>query len=369
MLLKAYNMEKLLLLFVTLLVSFSSCTNNHSSKNSASSELKEVELKRLYTYKIGATEDTFIGRLRTDFQSNYTANTFAFYDETLNQFVFTDTLGNIKTMFGSEGRGPKEFVKVSAFNFTNGDNFYVYDIAQFMVKVFDRKGEYLYSFVLEPKEVSTTGRFMVPVDGKLYFPVIETRYLADIFKADNSVQLAEFDTTGKMSRSFGRYDSLTSKSNSYTIFPYIRYSQEENSIYTVQINSFIVQGWDVKTGQRVYSTNQKPPHFNMGTERISPYLPISEIRKKSAGLSFSSNLFSAKDFKVLHYENSTEAWQQSGNHDDKEQYLAFYDKYGELVAEKRLVYRPANVVNNRLHLILNDDPDNYEIGVYDFYVE
>lgn len=332
---------------------------------------KDIELKARYeinkvnTFTIKSdTSDFIIGRLAPFFEFNFDVNRYSFYDEVFSRFVITDTLGYVLETISKKGRGPDELLKVTSFNYDEKNNLVVYDGGQFLVKIFDTVGKVVNSFEPEMPEYAIASRNLVAYNGDIIFGIIETKYLRDLRTAASSKILKITDYDGSFIRAFGSYDSLTNQSNISSIFPVLALERGTNNIYIVQTNSYIIQVLDLVTGVRKKVIRVKPPNFNAGNEYISPYLSIAEIQEKSVGLSYTSQVYVTAQGIVLYYENMTESWNRTRNHNDKVHYIAFYDRKGNLLDELKVPFRVANIISDKLFLIENDNPDNYTIGVY-----
>lgn len=347
------------------------CTSQKNWEESDPDSLLTISLSKLYTYTLHSDLQTapVLGRITPKFQINDAGDVFAFYDQTQNQFILTDTLGVVKTIFGKEGRGPDEFVKIQSYIFAADDELYAYDTGQHMVKIFDTAGNFGQSLLLEPEDVFVDGLSMVVRGEMIYFGILQIKFASDIYKVGSSPQLGAFNRKGEQLRIFGSYDSYSNQSNNYDFSPMLRRSRDGNRIYTVQENSFMIQGWNPDSGERVYFTRTLPPNYNLGKERININLSIADIKKKSIGNSLSVNVFESDEYVYLHYITLTEEWYQTSDHNEKEHYLSIFDKTGNLVGDIALPYQLGQIINNRLHLIINDDPGNYEIGVYELQVE
>ncbi|MEO1023636.1 MAG: 6-bladed beta-propeller [Bacteroidota bacterium] len=261
-----------------------SCTEKGQTEKE--NGMLEAVLVKQYAYSIKDTTDLLVGRLRYSFKANLIADRFAFYDETQKRILVTDSLGNVLTVIGGEGKGPKEFVKVMGYTFDEHNNMVVLDGGQYLVKIFDLEGNPIHAFEPEQENISLAGWAMEARNDRILFGAIEPRYLAQLPNAEGSKMIAAYGYSGELLDTFGQYDSLTNKSKNYVIFPKIALDEEGNHIYTIRSTGYTIQEWNLNTKDRTMVFHQKPVHFQEPRRKISPHWPREKIGKESTGSSF-----------------------------------------------------------------------------------
>ena len=247
----------------------------------------------------------------------------------------------------------------------------VYDGRQLLIKFFDEYGNFYNSFILNQKDIDVTHDALVSYKNKLLFGALEKKYLSNLLKAGESKNFIEYSYEGTFLSSFGKYDSLTNSMMDYLLLPVLSLDNETGYIYSVRSNGYIIEGWDVETKKRNLVINQKPNFFTHPKKKIAQNLEHKEIMKRSIDMTFTSGLFVTEKFVYLYMEKITEDFMYSTDKDPskKIQLLAIYSKAGKLLAETKLDHVLANIIDDNLHLIENDDPDNYTIGVYEFSLD
>ena len=332
----------------------------------------QLKAQKLHEYTVISPEDYTMGQLRFEFEINNTGSRLAFYDQTMNKMLVTDSLGNVIHILGRAGRGPGEFEKVISFVFDENDFLVIYDDSQKMVKIFDDTGKFYHSFeVQNAGELSIVGTTIEAWKGRIYFGAIETQYLPKTPNIGTSKSIAEFDYRGTFLGGFGQYDSLSRLSKDYYMYSEVTLDKARNRLYTNRSNGYVSEGWNLDTKERVDVIAQEPFNFSEPEKYISAYQPISEIRKQYIENTVGTSLYIGSHHNYLILSNSTEEWANTTTRDHyaKDHYVIMYDKQGVLLGETSIESLPGTVSRNQLHLIENDDPDNYTIGVYEFSLD
>ncbi len=352
-------------------VVFFVCTNCSQTDAPLSLQLSEVTVSKVRQYTINSRDSVSIGRLRPLFKSNNDGSLYAFLDEIHQRIILTDSLGNVNNEIGKKGKGPEEFVQISGFLLDQDNHLIVYDGRQLLIKFFDEYGNFYNSFILNQKDIDVTHDALVSYKNKLLFGALEKKYLSNLLKAGESKNFIEYSYEGTFLSSFGKYDSLTNSMMDYLLLPVLSLDNETGYIYSVRANGYIIEGWDVETKKRNLVINQKPNFFTHPKKKIAQNLEHKEIMKRSIDMTFTSGLFVTEKFVYLYMEKITEDFMYSTDKDPskKIQLLAIYSKAGKLLAETKLDHVLANIIDDNLHLIENDDPDNYTIGVYEFSLD
>ena len=334
-------------------------------------ELSEVKVSKVRQYTINGSDSVPIGRLRPLFKTNNDGTLYAFLDETRQTIILTDSVGRVRNKIGKKGKGPEEFVRISGFLLNQDNQLIIHDGSQYLLKVFDEFGNIHTFFEINPSEMSVTHNALLSYNKKLFFGAIEQKYLSNLLKAGESNNVVEYSYEGAFLGSFGKYDSLTNSTMDYSVFPVLSFDEEHKRIYTVRQNGYIIEGWDIETKERAHVINQKPNFFTPPKKKIPANLAHSEIKKRSIGTTLTSSMFISENFVYLYMTKNTEAFLNSTDRDysKKEFFLAIYSKQGRLLAETKLDHVLANIVDDTFHLIENDDPDNYTIGVYEYSLD
>lgn len=352
--------------FAVLVIAFLLFINCNHDDAPQSAELLEAKITKIREYSILFDDTLNIGRLRPLFKTDEIGTKYAFLDEIFQRVLVSDSLGNVKYTIGRKGNGPKEFVKISGFEIDGNEDLVIYDGTQFIAKFFDKHGALVRSFEINPPNLAVTYDALITYKGRLFFGALERGYWSDFSTAGKSKNIVEYDYSGSFKDSFGNYDSLTNRIMDYEIFARISVDREKNRLYTVRTNGYVIEGWDITTKQRVQVINQKPNYFTYPNKEIRPDLPISEKKRRAIGATGASTLFVSKNYIYLYNQKVTEEWIFSTDRDfsKKNHHLAVYSKEGQLLAEIHLDHVLGNIVNDNLHVIENDNPDDYTIGVY-----
>lgn len=315
-------------------------------------------------------DSNIIGRLRTRFAVNRDNNLFAFYDEIARQFLITDKEGFIKSVISGKGKGPGEVVKAGGFDFDEEDRLVVYDEGQIRITVFNLNGEIVQTSKMENTDYSMGGRKLFISGTEIYTDVINQNYLGDLQNAWQSDLIGVYDYDGKLVNTMGKYDPLIKEAMSYVVFPVINIDYQDHLILSAHSSGYTIQLYDLRDGERIAWFGTKTSNFNESEEYISSYQSRQKIKEQSIGISFTSSVHSTSEFIVLHFENLTKSFFENNNFNDKDVFVAIYDKesydsYGDI----SLPYALGNIFDDQFYLIENDNPDNYTIGIYELVEE
>ena len=311
-------------------------------------------------------EDYPMGRLRYSFVTTQNRSEFIFYDEINRQFFVANNSGNVERVISREGRGPGELSNVTSFAINEDDELIVYDGGQLIMKKFEIHGERFTEFDINQSEFAIVNRSIAANNDRFYAPILKTEYFSDLTESWQSGLVGVFNYEGSLIEIIGQYDSDLRDGRFYSPFPLIAVDFNKDLLFSSHTNDYRIQVTNLNNGERVSHFGIKSENFRKAEDNISQFQAQQEIQEQSIGLSFVGDIYLTENYVLLHFENVTEEFYQTRDHNEKNHFLKVYDrKTHEFYNELELPYIIGSVADNDIYLIEDDNPENYTIGVYE----
>lgn len=358
--------------FILILGGLSSCTHP-SGETFYESPLneKDISLEKVDEFILQNKPDSdfTIGDIRFDFASSADGELHAFFDETNRQFLVADSTGEIQQLIAREGKGPDEILNAAGFDMDEQNQLVVYDNMQRMIKIFDHEGELKSSSELKNNDHFMIGNDLTAFDKKLIAGVFDQKLSQDLNEneAQKSTLAGVFGYDGELVDTIGTYDPAVNDTKHYNFFSMVSYDTKSNRLISTQYSSYRIQLYELETGERLAWFGRDTENFNEGQEPITGDMPLEKVQKMSIGRSTPMRLHFSQDYIMLYFENMTEEFYETENRNDREFYIALYDRdtfesYGEF----ELPHAVGNVAGNKLYLIEDNNPDGFTVGMYEF---
>ena len=345
------------------------CAENRDTPNSEIvNKDQQVELHKTGELIIqNKLEGDFpMARLRHNFTTNQDMSEFIFYDEVNRQFFVTNKSGTVERVISREGRGPGELSNVASFTTNKSEQLIVYDGGQLLMKKFDLHGETFSEFEVDQAEYAIVNRSIVANNDRFYTPILKTEYFGDLTQSWQSSLVGEFNYEGELIEIIGEYDSNLRDGRFYSPFPLINVDFKNDLLFSSHSNDYRIQVTNLKNGEHVTLFGIKSENFRKADDNISQFQSQAEIQEQSIGLSFVGDIYLTERYLLLHFENVTEEFYQTRDHNEKNHFLKVYDrKTHEFYNELELPNIIGQVVDNNIYLIEDDNPEHYTIGVYE----
>lgn len=360
-----------IVLLVILSVLLSSCDGDSIDNFSESKNLnQELRLQKVDTFELqkeDSLSDRKIGQIREYLLKKHPSeNIYAFYDKIFKQFLISRG-SKIFSIIGGKGRGPKEFVDISSYNFDEEGNLVVHDNGLGLIKTFDLSGELIHTTKVQPsKKFAIIGQYLYTFQGQYVFGILQHEYLSNLDEAWNSSLAGFYSKEGKITESFGVYDPYIKSIKHYDVYSVINVDRDNSILLSTQGTIYRIQMYDLNTKERIAYFGYKSSNFKEIDEEIDSHEPLSIRKEKSINQSFTSGVYFTSKYVILAFQNLSMEWFTSSDPRTKQYYIAVYDRETkDFLDELLLPYPLANIMDGRLYLLENDNPVEYTLGIYE----
>ncbi len=326
---------------------------------------KNITLQKINSIRINTPDSIIIADLEYAVAISPDGSRMAFFDDILKRIIVTDRSGTMITAVGGEGRGPEELMRVSGWTFNEDNELIVYDWSQRLIKIFSTEGKLkkAYSFFGNETLVTNTSR-IYSRNSLTYSGVVEAKYAPQ--QRWQSKMLVVMNYQGERIKLIGKYDPYLKVAPLYMNTPLFRIDFQKSKVYTTHKNSYRVQIYDLKTGERLAYFGYISSSYNIAEEKINPFAPSPQVHKKLTQQSITEDLYITSNYILHNFTNITEKFNKTRNPQYINNFITIYDKRTHsYLAEVRLPYFLAEVYKDRLYLIENDHPENFTVGVYE----
>ncbi|NGP90086.1 6-bladed beta-propeller [Fodinibius halophilus] len=327
---------------------------------------QSLELNHIYSFPLENSSDaTVLANPYPSVRLSNDGNRIAIKDMLQDHIVLYDSLGNHLATIGKQGKGPREFVEITSWNFDENKNLLVFDAPQKLVKIFNSNGKLKKSSkVFTEDQLLGFGISFYAHDSLIYMGILEAQY-SNLENAEYSKLIALNNYEGELQKTIGKYDPYVSQATMYTSQPVFDIDFKRDKIYSTQMNSYRVQVYDLKDHNRMAYFGYKSDHFIESEEKISPFHQKSKRREMGLNQSYTNGIYITSRYILIYFRNLTEDWYQSRSPQDKKHFISVYDRYNyNFIGEISLPYSLQAVHKDRLYLVENNNPDNYTIGIY-----
>lgn len=363
------------LILIILIIFNSACQNEYKSKkqefNFDKSDNVEIIKKWIYGFSIEPTPDIHIDRASDVVAFNSSEDKMAWINQDKNQVFVTDTTGAHLFHFGSRGQGPEEFLEISGIGFNENDEIIVFDAKQNMFKNFGDDGilKSVNSGFIEDG-ISLMSRRLHYHNDMLISAVIDMQYASpnSFWHSDTA---AIFDEEYNFVKSFGTYDSTLIESSYLYTFPIVTVDKEQNALFISHRKIPFIQVYELDSGERIGRFGMRSPSFKMPDDEADISDPLHLRRQKNLNQSFVEENFISEDYFFFHFANANEDLLNYGDIFMRDSYLNIFEKnepynfLGEVALQSIPLYISDN---NRVFVLSDDNPDNFQIEVYEINV-
>lgn len=346
-----------------------SCTQSHDANSKKGRKKINLEIRSVYTFSLNSPE--LISRIHDHhgIKTDSKGEQFLFADKGKNQVLVTDSLGNVEQIIGQTGRGPKEFLSISSLSFINDEAFLVYDESLSLIKIFKVDGSLISSFRPSMDGYYFASPDLVIYDDMIYGGILEAKYIPFAQNRDYKKMMASkiiiaIDTSGNDIAKYGSYDILTSESKDYVQFSVIGINKNQKKVFVNQLDSPIIQVYDLEIGSFGIFSEQIPENFMRPKEFLGANNSLKAIKEKTVDRTYVERLVPLDEHLFKSIDKLTEEWNITQDHMTKTNILVVYDYKGNIVAEKVLEgKRLFGGHGNKLYFLTDNNPDNFTIEV------
>lgn len=292
-----------------------------------------------------------------------------FFDSIKNNFLVYTNDGEFLKSFGRTGRGPLEFQLVYAYNIDAEDNLYVYDDAQRQIKVFNNDLQLTSIQDVDNAEYFISSHSIEIINDEVILGVIDARVVGNGMNRNelinsSPIMIVSSDSLN-MARYLGTYDPYIKSINSRYNRPLFDIDEVNNTILVSHQNSYRFQEYDMKSGERVTYFGVKDESFGEGMAKIRQGENRQSRISKTMSESSNEKVFYTSDYIGNYYINGTEQWFDTKDLADLNYFISLYSKDNHsLKSVLRTDYRLIGVFNDELYFIEDENPDNFQIGIY-----
>lgn len=356
--------------FIFILIIFIGCG---SEQKQPQENIENFELIHLNSFSITPPDSVIFGRFSGRAVVNNSGDRIAFYDQVKQNMIVSDTLGNVIYIIGSKGRGPDEFENIFSYNFDEHDNLIVYDTNLQLFKIFDKNGEYLKSFSAEGerREHYIVDSILYPSEGYIYMGAIDINLVP--FRDDTkpfweSYLLVKYDYEGNLLGHLAQYDNDLSKRRYYSYTPVFYLDGTKNRLFSTHMHYYGIQEFDLEQDSLISKFGAISDNYNIVNESNVDYIKLMNKEKRrefSTKQTYSMSLHASDEYIFVELQNLQLSWYNAFEKTFKDYYLTVYDRETkQFLSEISLPYMLTTMHNNTVFLIENDNPENYQIGIY-----
>lgn len=350
-----------------------SCDKNHGEINDFISKKDKnfgnITLSKVRTIALESSYNSSIGAPLYSVEFNSRGDMY-FFDTIKNNFLVYKENGEFIESFGRTGRGPLEFQLVYGYTVDAENNLYVYDDAQRQIKMFDNEFQLLQILDVDNTQFFISSHDIKVVNDEVFFGIIDAMVVGSDWDNKQLIQsppimIAKIDTLSS-TKFVGTYDPYLNTINSVYNRPLFDIDTEKNTILVSHQNSYRFQEYDLKDRKRVAYFGYKDITFGEGLAKTRKGESKQSRISKTMSESSNEKVFYTNNFIGSFYINGTEKWFDSRDLSDLRYYLAIYsrDEY-ELKSVFSIDHRLIGVYKDELYFIENEDPDHFQIGIYE----
>lgn len=328
----------------------------------------QLNLEKISEFKIENTQHLTLDRIRDVVVLNQEEKRLAWVNEDKNEVFITDINGKYICKFGSQGRGPKEFLEITSVGFGSENNIFVYDAKLDLFKKFNDQCKFfeIYEGVLE-RGIWLLSRKLTMYDNRFYLGIEEQ----DKSNASNfwkSKTIGAFTNEMELKNSFGVFDSLLIDGNYLYSYPMVTLDRKTGLIYTTHRTLPIVQVFNPENELREGRFGFYSSSFLVASETPSLSDPIRVRREKNLEQSFVEESFVSDEHFFLQYTQLTEDLLVYGDPTLRKAYLNIFEKEKPhaFLGEISLEFVPLTITSKgKIFLLEDNNPENFRVGVYE----
>lgn len=365
-----------------LLMIFIACTNSRGDDISqfsvSNDDLHEINLFKIdnrilmHNDQEVKEDKIMLGRVFPYFRISPDGVFHAFRDQVFENIIVSDSTGRILYAVGGQGFGPSEFGRVQTYTVDNSGYVHAYDNSTRLIKVLGSKNDVLDT--IEPYQsyhaILTLPKMFLHND-QYFFPGITLSSMGSPKTMSTSDLALIFDRQGRLIRQIGSYDDAISHSLYDNVQPVIYLEAEGNHLVAMHSNSWRIQLFDVVNSERIAWFGRQPDNFFMPQKEVRSGMPLDERMRRLENVSITHSVYLTKDYILHYYETLSSEFFTTRNHLDKIHSIAVYSRESyKYLGEKHLPGILGSLeLPNKLHIVMNDDPDNFTIGTYSFHIK
>lgn len=302
-----------------------------------------------------------IGNILPIFAIDHHNGTVAITNRDNVEILLFSPSGEMTAHFGKPGRGPDELMTTITRGFDQDGNLWIYDYQQDLLKSYSEDGDFITSkpgFIEDG--IWIRGNLLYSIDDAWFFAM----ELAGAGQHTEGEGIAKYSSEFELIATGGEFDPIYHNSRTILAQPYIAVDKKRSQIIMVQRTSPYIQVFDSNLELITRKKGDKN-YFKQSDRDILMRHSMEERNQMLLERSLVEDPWVTDDHLIFVFTNYDQKYFTSRDPQDLIQYAAIYDLENfELLAEFRLPHRIAGVLDNKLLLLENDNPDNIIIGKY-----
>ncbi|MCH8557126.1 MAG: 6-bladed beta-propeller [Balneolia bacterium] len=267
--------------------------------------------------------------------------------------------------FGEPGRGPEELERIFMSGFDDELNVLIWDAGQDLLKFFDSNGDFIQA------DEAFISRGIWSREHLLHFT--ESGWILPMETPgaqlwDDRESVALFNEDFSEQTTAGGWDPFYKESSTILQHPLLTFDRETNYIWVVHRTSPSIRILDTSFN-KVQRLSHASSNFSRADQDILMEFGIQERQQALSNISLVMQPYLTDDYFIFYFVNQTEEVFQTLDSDDAGIFAAVYDKHSfDYVGEITLPGMLTGVIDSKLMVLLNDDPDDFTIGLYEIDV-
>ena len=268
--------------------------------------------------------------------------------------------------FGEPGRGPEEIDRIFMSGFDDELNVLIWDAGQDLLKFFDSNGDFIRA------DEAFISRGIWSRENLLHFTGSGWILPVEIPGAqawDDRESVALFNDDFSEQTIGGGWDPFYKESATILQHPLITYDRESNHTWIVHRTSPSIRVIDHSLNE-VHKISHHSPNFLQADQDILMEFSVEERQQALSRTSLLMQPYLTDRYFIHYFINQTEEVFQTLDSSDAGLFVAVYDRFTyEYLGEIEIPGVLTGVIDNQLMVLLDEDPDNFTIGLYEIQAE
>lgn len=264
--------------------------------------------------------------------------------------------------FGEPGRGPEEIDRIVSSGFDDANNVVIYDVGQDLLKFFDAQGEFMRAEDAFTSKGIWLREHLFHFTGDGWIIPME---LAEARGWDQKESVAVFNEDFSRHETGGRWDAFYKDSENIFQHPLIAHSRESGHTWVVHRTSPGIRILDEALEEQHQLSHSSPNFIEVQQDILMSY-SRQEREQALSEISLVMQPYLTERYFLFYFINPSEEAYEMQDSINIGMFVAVYDREDySYVGELSLPALLTGVIDNKLMLLLNDDPDALTIGLFE----
>lgn len=268
--------------------------------------------------------------------------------------------------FGEPGRGPEEIDRIVSSGFDDANNVVIYDVGQDLLKFFDAQGEFIRAEDAFTSKGIWLREHLFHFMGDGWIIPME---LAEARSWEQRESVAVFNEDFSHYETGGSWDPFYKDSESIFQHPLIAHSRESGHTWVVQRTSPGIRILD-ESLKELHRLSHRSPNFIEARQDIPMSYSRQEREQILSEISLVMQPYLTERYFLFYFINPSKEAYEMKDSINVGMFVAVYDREDySYMGELSLPVLLTGVIDNKLMLLLNDDPDALTIGLYEINID